>query len=126
MPEHAYLTDDDTVGPDPFQCRYDHRGSYDYAMEIMQIVGMKRDKILSDFVKDGESWSRSRTGYLKTLSMQSRMISMMANWLGGSDISRNQKGDPEGRAPVIPIEADPQREALTFIMSHAFEDDVLA
>merc|ERR1711893_200633 len=55
--------------------------------------------------------------------MQSRMISMMANWLGGSDISRNQKGDPEGRAPVMPIEADPQREALTFIMSHAFEDD---
>ena len=48
---------------------------------------------------------------------------MMANWLGGSDISRNQKGDPEGRAPVMPIEADPQREALTFIMSHAFEDD---
>ena len=124
VPEHAYLTDDDTVGPDPFARRYDFTADpHDYAMEIMQIVGMKREKILSDFVKDGESWSRSRTGYLKTLSMQSRMISMMANWLGGSDVSRNQKGDPDGRAPVMPVEADPQREALAFVMANAFEDE---
>ena len=39
---------------------------------------------------------------------------MMANWLGL--ISRNQKGDPDGRAPVMPVETD-LSEALAFVMA---------
>jgi len=123
-PEHAYLTDEDTGGPDPLARRYDYSADpHEYAMSMMRLVEQQRERLLTEFVKDGDSWERARKGYLRTLSMQRRMIDMMANWIGGTYVNRVHKGDPNTGDPLVPVEVEKQREALRFLVDHAFRDE---
>lgn len=123
-PELAYLTDDDTGGPDPLARRYDFSANpIDYAHNLMRLVQHHRGKVLEKFVKEGQSWARARSGYESTLGMQMRAVSMMANWVGGAHVNRDRKGDPSGRAPVQVADPARQREALQFTIDNCFRDD---
>ncbi|MHC4991734.1 MAG: zinc-dependent metalloprotease [Planctomycetota bacterium] len=123
-PQLAYLTDDDTRGPDPLARRYDLGADpLDYAENMMRIVRQHRGELLERFVKDGQSWSKARGGYQLTLSMQTRSLSMMANWLGGSYVNRDRKGDPGARIPVTVVEPEKQRKALEFVIENAMSDE---
>lgn len=122
-PMHRYATDEDTWGPDPFARRYDLGSDpITYAREQMRLAQKLRDNLLSRFVKDGDSWARARQGYLVTLGVQTKAVSMMANWLGGAFVYRDHKGDPDGRAPVEVVPATKQREALKFVIDSTFYD----
>jgi len=123
-PELVFLTDDDRSGPDPLARTYDLSDEpADYAANQMGIVGHQRENILENFVKDGESWSNARRGYAITLSQQMRMISMMANWIGGAHVSRARKGDPESGPPLTVVDPEKQREALEFVIERSFYDE---
>jgi hypothetical protein len=120
----AYATDEDTYGPDPLARRYDFaKDPISYARGQLKLANEHRDNILGAFVKKGESWSKARYGYGLTLSMQMRSLSMMANWLGGALINRAKKGDPESSPPIQVVPASRQREALRFVVKHAFYDE---
>ncbi len=122
-PELAFATDEDTTGPDPLARRYDFaKDPLDFAKEQLLVAKHHRERILTDFVKDGESWAKSREGYTLTLQMQLRSTSMMANWIGGSFVNRDRKGDPNGRVPLEPVPAIQQREALKFVIENTFRD----
>jgi hypothetical protein len=122
-PELAYLTDDDLGGPDPLARQYDFsQNPLDYAKNQMRIVNQQRAKVLERFVKDGQSWSKARQGYEKTLNMQMRCISIMANWIGGTYVHRDRKGDPNGRTPTVVVDTAQQREALNFVIDNSFDD----
>lgn len=123
-PGHDYLTDEDTGGPDPLARRYDFtKNPLDYAKSLMTLATSARGKILDKFVKDGESWSRARRGYQITLSTQMNAVNIMANWVGGANITRDRKGDPNARPPITPIAASVQRDALNFCIENTFNDD---
>jgi hypothetical protein len=122
-PELQYGTDEDAGGPDPFVRRYDFsRDPLDYAKDQMRLATYHRERLLKSFVKDGESWDRARTGYELTLSVQTRAIAMMANWVGGSHVYRDKKGDKNGRAPIEVVPAQKQKDALKFVIENTFED----
>jgi hypothetical protein len=122
-PELQYATDEDTFGPDPLARRYDFsKDPLDYARNQMRIAKRNRERIISDLVKDGDSWAKTRRYYELTLGMQMRAVSMMANWLGGDFIHRDKKGDKNGRAPIEPVSAKQQRDALTFVVETTFQD----
>lgn len=122
-PELAYLTDDDTDGPDPLARRYDFAADpHEYARNQMRIVNHHRANVLSKFVKEGQSWSRARQGYERTLNMQIRVVNMMANWVGGAHVNRDRKGDPNGRPPTVVVDTAKQREALQFVIDNTFND----
>ena len=122
-PELQYATDEDTSGPDPLARRYDFaKDPLDYAEEQMQLVKLYRERILDKFVKDGDSWAEARRGYELTLTMQVRSSSMMANWVGGTFVNRDLKGDPGNRPPVEVVPADQQRKALNFVIETTFKD----
>jgi hypothetical protein len=122
-PMLAYATDEDTYGPDPYARRYDFaKDPLSYAKSQIKLANDHRERILEDFVKEGESWAKARYGYGLTLSIQMRSLSMMANWLGGALINRSKKGDPDAGPPIEVVPASKQREALRFVMQHAFED----
>jgi len=124
-PELAFSTDPDTVGPDPLARRYDFsKNPLDYAKNQMRLAQHHREKILEAYVKDGDSWSKARRGYEMTLRMQVSATSMMANWIGGSFVNRDKKGDPNGRVPLEVVPAEQQREALQFVIDHSFDDEV--
>lgn len=123
-PELAYGTDEDTWGPDPLTRQYDFTSNpMDYAKNQIELSNTLRAKILERYVKDGEAWSRARRGYNITFFIQSNAVAMMTDWIGGAYITRDRKGDPNGRPPVTPVEASKQREALEFIADYAFKDD---
>ncbi len=123
-PEHRYATDEDTWGPDPIARRYDMGSDpLTYAKEQVRLSTMLRSNLLDRFVKDGDHWAKARQGYLVTLGMQVRGVSMMANWIGGAYVYRDHKGDPDGRAPIEVVSAEKQREALKFVIDTTFYDE---
>jgi len=123
-PKLAYLTDEDTWGPDPLARRYDLSADpLDYAHNQMRLVGDLRSRILDKYVKEGESWARARRGYNITLGQHVQAVSMMANWIGGTFQSRAKKGDPGDHQPLMPVPAEQQREALAFVIDNTFHDD---
>lgn len=123
--EHAYLTDEDTSGPDPLAKRYDFsKDPLTYAENQMRIVNKLRADLLEQFVDDGDSWSKARRGYETTLRMQTSAASMMSDWIGGAHINRNKKGDfEEDVSPVEVVPAEQQRAALAFIVETIFDED---
>ena len=123
-PKLQFATDEDTIGPDPFARRYDFASNpLQYAHNQMNIVKHHRGQLLDHFVKKGQSWAKARYGYQLTLSLQSRALSMMGNWIGGSFVNRDKKGDPGDRYPITPVPAKRQREALEFMLANAFKDE---
>lgn len=123
-PEHRFATDEDTWGPDPYARRYDMGSDpLTYAKEQVALAGVLRENLLDRFVKDGEHWAKARQGYLVTLGMQTRGVSMMANWLGGAFVYRVHKGDPDAPAPLEVVPAEKQREALQFVIDSTFYDE---
>ena len=124
-PQLAFATDEDTMGPDPLARRYDFgKEPLNFAKDQISLAQKTRKRILDDFVKDGDAWSKARRGYLLTLSLQTRASSMMANWLGGVFVNRDKKGDPKDRKPIEVVPAERQREALNFVVESTFFDDV--
>lgn len=123
-PELVYATDEDTGGPDPLARRYDFtKNPLEYAEEQIRLAAHHRARLLSDFIKDGDSWDRVRYGYEMILSLQTRSTSMMANWIGGAHVNRDKKGDPNGRKPIEVVPADTQRKALAFVINNTFKDE---
>ncbi len=123
-PELAYATDEDTFGPDPRARRYDlSENPLDYANSQMELVRVIREGLTDKFVKDGDSWSRARRGYLISLSTQMQSLSMMANWVGSAYVYRDKKGDPGDRAPIEIVPVERQRAALQFVIDNAFNDE---
>lgn len=123
-PELAFCSDEDTFGPDPLARRYDFgKDPLTYAKDRFQLAQITREKILDKYVKDGQAWQRARQGYLLTLGLQTKATSMMANWLGGTFVNRDKKGDPDERDPIIVVPAEDQRNALEFVIETAFSDE---
>lgn len=123
-PELQYATDEDTWGPDPLARRYDlSKYPIDYARNQMELVRHIRKILISDFVKDGETWARARQGYQVTLGQHVQAVSMMANWIGGAHVYRDKKGDPDGRPPIDVVDAAKQREALEFVIENTFREE---
>ncbi len=123
-PELTFATDEDTWGPDPLARRYDFsKNPLTYAENQMRLVNKHRGSIVDKFVKDGQSWSKARRGYLITLSSQMQAVNMMSNWIGGAFVHRDRKGDSNGRAPIKVVPAEDQRKALDFVMENTFKDE---
>ncbi len=122
-PELSFATDEDTTGPDPLARRYDFsENPLDFANEQIVLVERFRKKLLTDYVKDGESWTKARKGYELTLSLQMKNVGMMANWIGGSFVNRDKKGDPKARLPIQVVPSKMQRDALNFVLETTFRD----
>lgn len=123
-PHLQFATDEDTSGPDPLARRYDFsKNPLDYANNQIRLTKHHREQILDKFVKDGQSWSKANRGYGLTLSLQTRAVSMMSNWIGGVHIYRDKKGDKNGRAPFEIVAAKKQRDALKFVIDNTFQDE---
>jgi len=123
-PQLAFATDEDTIGPDPLARRYDFsKNPLDFAKSQVALARFHRGQILEKFVEDGDSWDKARKGYQLTLGMQSKSTSMMSNWVGGTFINRDKKGDPNGRKPIEVVPAATQRDAMNFVIENTFRDE---
>lgn len=123
-PELVYGTDEDTIGPDPLAKRYDFSADpIAFCREKMNLAKLYRDKLLTNYVKEGDSWAKARRGYLLSIREHAGAISIASDWVGGAYVHRDKKGDPNARPPVVPVAVEKQREALTFVLENAFRDE---
>lgn len=123
-PELVYATDEDTFGPDPLARRYDFSADpLDYAKNQMRLASYHRGRLVDKFVKEGESWARTRKGYEMTLYLQTSALSTMGNWIGGAEVFRDHKGDKNGRTPIKVVPAEKQRAAFEFVIENTFKDE---
>jgi hypothetical protein len=123
-PQLAFATDEDTWGPDPMARRFDFgKDPLDYAESQMRMVQDFRGQLLERSVEDGESWAKAREGYEILLGRHIGAVGIASNWIGGSHINRDLKGDPGDREPIENIPADKQRRALQFVIDNSFNDD---
>mgnify|MGYP001341658758 CR=1 FL=1 len=122
-PGLVFGTDEDTWGPDPLITRWDLGADpITYADQTVKLAGRLRGKILDTWVKDGQSWSRARRGYDISLWLHTGQMSNISRWIGGSYVNRDKKGDPNARTPIIPVEPDKQRQAMSWIFTNIFRD----
>ncbi|MBC8523588.1 zinc-dependent metalloprotease, partial [PVC group bacterium] len=125
-PENAYLTDEDTSGPDPLAKRYDFsKDPLSYAQNQMRIVDKLREDLIGSYVEEGDSWSKARRGYETTLRMQMSAAGMMVDWIGAAYTNRNKKGDfgEEDHPPVVVVPVDQQRAALQFVIETVYDEE---
>src|SRR6185437_15416508 len=47
---------------------------------------------------------------------------LVANFIGGEQMHRDHRDDPNARDPFVPVKADKQREALKFLQEHLLSD----
>jgi hypothetical protein len=96
-----------------------------FAESRMSLVQELRGKLVDEIVDDGESWATARQRYQALMGPHLQSLSIAAGWVGGTFISNDFKGDPNGRMPVEDVPVSQQRRALNFIIDNSFNDDAL-
>ena len=123
-PDHWFMSDEANSTPDPTAKTWlIGRNSIDQAEADVVWVDFMRERIVDKIVEDGDSWSKARTAYNKTLWKQSSANGKAAHWIGGAYVNRFHKGDENAPDPVRPVEVDQQRRALEFIIGNAFDEN---
>lgn len=123
QPEHAFISDEGSSGPDPHSTVWDlGENSLDFADSEMRYVNKARKLLLDKVVEEGQSWEKAREGFNTLLYKQLSAISVSSKWIGGVYFNRYKKGDENAPDPVRPVEVERQRRALDFILNNAFED----
>ncbi len=123
-PDHVFLNDIATIGPDPRAQTWDMGADpLNFAESRMRIVRELRGKITEELVKDGEPWRKARDRYESLLSNHVMAMVIAQRWVGGSYVHWDFKGDPDGRDPIENVEVEKQRRALNFLIENAFRDE---
>jgi hypothetical protein len=123
-PEHLYGTDGDTGGSDPRARRYDFsKNPLDYAKSLVELANYHRERLLTEYLEEGDDYYKVTRGYAITLRNQTQGAGIVAGWLGGTYTNRLKKGDAEENIPVEPVDAALQREALEFVISTIFNEE---
>lgn len=125
--ELKFSTDEDLFGPDPLARQFDFsKNPLDFAKEQTKVAEKFRKRLIEEYVKKGDSWSKLREGYELTLGLQSRSANMMSGWVGGAFVNREKKGDKSEQSPVEVVPAADQRAALAFVLESIFRDESYA
>jgi hypothetical protein len=115
-PALIYGTDEDTSTPDPHAMRWDlGSNQVDYAKSRMQLATARWNLVADKLVKEGESFTKARQRFQRLLGEYRFAATLCGGYLGGSYLVRDFKGDPNGRTPVTPVDAERQRQALELL-----------
>ena len=119
----AYGTDEDMWSSDPLINRWDlGNDPLEYAKQRIALSKQVQEKLLDRAVKKGESYAKLRTAFRTVLSERLRSGILATRFVGGHYMHRDHRGDPNERAPIVPVEVAKQREALALIRDHIFAD----
>lgn len=119
-----YATDEDATSSDPYVNRFDQgTDPLAFARRRVDLVRQMMLNIVERTVKPGQGYQRARETFDMLLYEQARVSRMAARFVGGHVISRDHRGDPKARPPVVPVEAAKQREALTLLAEYVFGAD---
>jgi hypothetical protein len=123
QPGLDYATDEDTSSDmsDPWTNRFDLgkdplefvRRQMEHSMELLP-------EVVNSSVKDGEGYQKARQAFGILFGEYWRAAQFASRFPGGVTVTRDHKGTPNARAPLAPIEAAKQREAMKLVIDGAF------
>jgi hypothetical protein len=111
-----FATDEDTGSNDPYVNRWDMgTDPLEYATVRLDLMRRLRKNLEERAVDKGEGYNRLR----RAMDMQffeARFAGRLAvRFVGGEELHRDHRGDPDARPPVLPIPAAKQRAALKLV-----------
>jgi hypothetical protein len=125
-PGHAYGTDEDARGPgalDPTVNVYD-LGSDPLAWgkERAELIRGIWPDLPRHVLSDNGRYADLTDAFGSLLVQYGRALSTGVKYIGGQYQYRDRVGDPNGRAPFVPVPAAKQREALAFLAEYGFSE----
>ena len=125
-PELTYATDEDTdsFDPDPYSNRFDlGKDPLAYAKRQTEIIDeLWRGKLIERVVPEGRGYQRARRIFDLLMRQYRSALYLASRYIGGVDVHRNHKGDPNERPPMRVVSPAKQKEALAFLNQRAFSD----
>jgi Met-zincin/Domain of unknown function (DUF5117)/Domain of unknown function (DUF5118) len=121
----AYATDEDTRGidPDPLSNRFDLGSDpIEYAKDRTKLIAELWPGLVDRITENGDGYERARQAFGVLLGNYGRAVFFASRYIGGINVNRDHKGDPNGRAPFVVVPAAKQREALSLLETHVFSD----
>lgn len=124
QPGHAYLTDDDADGVNPYAVRQDGaKDPLNYSERVLLAMRRATDYAVKNLPKPGESYSKRTTVILNALTRSVREGRNAARFVGGVATSKNFKGDAGEQPTIQPISPAQQRQAVGLLTTHFFAPD---
>jgi hypothetical protein len=119
-----YATDEDLIGgPDPLVNQWDLGSDPMRFAQDRIVLAEELMKGLADrMTESGEGFQPTRGAFSNLLRQYGDGAFLVSRYVGGLQVHRDHKGDPNGRDPFEPIKAAKQREALKFIQQHILTD----
>jgi hypothetical protein len=120
----VYGTDEDAAAnADPLTNRFDLGSDpCQFARDRIALATSLMKELDSKVVKDGDSWSRTRSAFSNLLGLWGDGAVLSSQYIGGQLVSRDHKGDKGARDPIIPVAGAKQRECLKFISEQILTD----
>ena len=121
----AYATDEDTRGidPDPLANRFDLGSDpVEYAKDRTKLIAELWPGLVERITENGDGYERARQAFGVLLGNYGRAVFFAARNVGGININRDHKGDPNGLRPYVIVPAAKQREALALLEQQVFSD----
>ena len=124
-PAHLYGTDEDAgfgaLGLDPTVSRYDQTGDpLGWARQRVALIDGLFDSLETRVVAPGQGYGRLRAVFTDLLNDRWYALLVTTKYLGGATTSRDHRGDPGARPPVVNVPAAQQRAALAFLADAGF------
>ena len=120
-PEYNFATDEERIlNGDPLVNAFDLGDPLEYAKVRVRLFNQILPGLNDRIVKDGQSYRKLATRFYALFSDYGASIFLASRFVGGLEVHRDFKGDPDGRPTFVPTPAAKQREALDFVTSELF------
>ena len=124
-PQLAYSTDEDTRGidPDPLSNRFDlGSDTIEYAKARAKLVSELWPTVVAKVTADGDGYQRARQAFGVLLDKYGQAMFVASRQVGGIQVNRDHKADPNARPPFVVVPVAKQREALKLIEEQVLSD----
>ena len=123
-PEYNFATDEERVlNGDPLVNAFDLGDPLEYAKLRIRLFNQILPGLNGRIVKDGQSYRKLTTQFSALFTDYGEAVYLASRFIGGLEVHRDFKGDPDGRPTFVPTPADKQRDALEFVISELFNQE---
>jgi hypothetical protein len=121
---HAFLTDEEADGWNPYAVRFDAGSDpVKFAERMMEASRRVRGYAIEHLPLPGDSYTKRSQLIMSSITQTFRQGRIAARFVGGVSANRNHRGD-EGERPVLgPIDGATQREAMRLVVRNCFTPD---
>ncbi|HKG94766.1 MAG TPA: zinc-dependent metalloprotease, partial [Gemmatimonadaceae bacterium] len=96
-----------------------------FADDRTAIVKRVLPKLEDRLLLPGDGYQTLRAAVGSLLGVRLTSLLPVTKTVGGMYVNRDHKGDPNGRAPFVPVPAERQRAAVKLIVDNAFAEDAI-